>query len=132
MTNYIKKPHTTIFIGPTGCGKTRLVLDLVEKEYNKHFDNIIIICPTISWNKTYHSKDWTKNDDKVWLIEPKDKLYQWIEKLSQLLPRSKTLFIVDDIVADEDRDKKGYSNWLSLVDIMTILYGRSHSLILPY
>ena len=47
MTDYIKKPHTTIFTGPTGCGKTHLVLDLIEKEYNKHFDYIIIICPTL-------------------------------------------------------------------------------------
>ena len=107
MTDYIKKPHTTIFTGPTGCGKTHLVLDLIEKEYNKHFDYIIIICPTLWWNKTYHSKDWIKNDDNVWIIDPKDKLYQWPEKLSQLLARSKTLFIIDDIIADEGLDKKG-------------------------
>ena len=56
MTYYIKEPHTTIFTGPTGCGKTHLVLDLIEKEYNKHFDYIIIICPTLQWNKTYHSR----------------------------------------------------------------------------
>ena len=40
MTDYIKKPHTTIFTGPTGCAKTQLVLDLIEKEYNKHFDQL--------------------------------------------------------------------------------------------
>ena len=79
MTDYIKEAHTTIFTGLTGCGKTLLVLDLIEKEYNKHFDCIIIICATLRWNKTYHSKDWIKNCDKVWVVEPKDKLYQWIE-----------------------------------------------------
>ena len=47
-----------------------------------------------------------QNDDKVWLIEPKNRLYQWIEKLSQLLARSETLFITDDIIADEGLDKK--------------------------
>ena len=78
MTGYIKEPHTTTFTSLTGCGKTHLVLDLIEKEYNKHSDYIIIICPILRWNKTYHSKDWIKNSDKVWLIEPKDKLYQWI------------------------------------------------------
>ena len=109
MTDYVKEPHTTIFTGPTGCGKTHLVLDLIEKEYNKHFDYIIIICPTLRWNKTYHSKDWIKNDDKVWLVEPKDKLYQWIEKLSQLLASFETLFIIDDIIADEGLDKRRQS-----------------------
>ena len=38
MTDYIKEPHATIFTGRTKCGKTHLVLDLIEKEYNKHFD----------------------------------------------------------------------------------------------
>ena len=57
MTGYINKPHTAIFIGQTGCGKDHLVLELIEKEYNKHFDYIIIICPTLQENKTYHAKE---------------------------------------------------------------------------
>ena len=32
MTDYIKKLHTTLYTGPMGCGKTHLVLDLIEKE----------------------------------------------------------------------------------------------------
>ena len=65
MTDDIKEPQTSIFTGPMGCRKTHLVLDVIEKEYNKHFDCIIIICPILRWNKTYHSKDWIKNDGKV-------------------------------------------------------------------
>ena len=107
MTGYIKKPHTAIFTGRIGCGKTHLVLDLIEKEYKKHFDYLVIICPTLRDNNTtYHSKDWLKNDDQVWLVDPKNKLYQWIEKLSQLLRHLETLFIIDDIIADENLDKK--------------------------
>ena len=78
-----------------GCGKTHLVLDLLEKEYNKHFDYIIIICPTLRWNKTY-SKDWIKNDC----------IYQWTEKLSQRLAHSETICIIDEIIADESLDKR--------------------------
>lgn len=37
MTDCVKIPHTAIFTGPTGFGKTRLALDLIEKEYNKRF-----------------------------------------------------------------------------------------------
>ena len=65
MTRYIKKLHTSIFIGQTGCGKTNLILDLIEKEYNKNFDYMVIICPILRENDTYHSKEWTKNNDKV-------------------------------------------------------------------
>ena len=57
MTDYVKEPHTTIFTGQTGCGKTHLVLDLIEKEYKKHSDYIIIIYPTLRVNKTYHVRD---------------------------------------------------------------------------
>ena len=96
---YVKDPHTTIFTGQTCCGKTHLILDLIEKEHNKHFDYIIIICPTLRWNKTYHAKSWIKNDEKVWLVD-------WVETLSQLLARSETLFIIDDIIADEGLDKR--------------------------
>ena len=52
----------------------------------------------LRWNKTYHAKEWIKHDDKVWLAEPKDKLYQWIETLSQLLARSETLFIISSMI----------------------------------
>ena len=75
VTGYLKKPHTSIFIGQTSCGKTQLVLELIEKEYNKHFDYIVIICPTLRENDTYHAEEWIKNDDKVWLVDPKDNLY---------------------------------------------------------
>ena len=109
MTGYIKKPHTSIFIGQTGCGKTHLVLGLIEKEYNKHFDYIVIICPTLKNNKTYHAKEWIKNDGNFWLVDPKDKVYQWIQKLSELLWSLEVLFIIDDIIANKELDKSRQS-----------------------
>ena len=43
MTNYIKELHAAIFTDPVDYRKNHLVLDLIEKEYNKHFDYIIIV-----------------------------------------------------------------------------------------
>ena len=58
-------------------------------------------------NATYLSKNWIKNDDQVWLVEPfKDNLYQWIKKLRELLPFFEVIFIIDDIIASESLDKK--------------------------
>ena len=74
MIDYIKEPHTSIFIGQMGFGKTHLVLELIEKEYNK-----ILISTLRENNKTYHAKEWIKNNDNVWLIDPKDNLHQWIK-----------------------------------------------------
>ena len=110
MIGYTKEPHSIIFTGLTCCGKTNHVLDLIEKEYNKHFDYIIVICPTLGWYKTYYqAMEWIKNDEKAWLVEPKHTLFHWIEKLSELLARSETLFIIDDIIVDESLDKKRQS-----------------------
>ena len=67
----------------------------------------MIICPTLRENNTYHAKEWIKNDDKVWFVEPtKDNLYQWIKKLSELLRFLEVLFIIDDIIANEILDKR--------------------------
>ena len=106
MRDYIKKPHTRISIGRTNCGKTHLVLELIEKEYNKHFDYIVIICPKLRENDTYHAKAWIKNNDNVWLLDPKNNLYQWIKKLSELLRFFEVLFIIDDIISNQSLDKR--------------------------
>ena len=43
--DYIKEPHTAIFTGQTKCGKTHLILDLIEKQYSKNFDYITVEPP---------------------------------------------------------------------------------------
>ena len=52
----IKDSHRAIFTEFTGYGKSHLILDLIETEYNKNFDYIIIICPTLRQNKTHQNK----------------------------------------------------------------------------
>ena len=51
----MKEPHTALFVAPTGVGKTHLALSLLETEYRKHFDFIVIICPTLRY-KLYIQK----------------------------------------------------------------------------
>ena len=79
---------------------------MTEKKFNKNFDYIVIICPTLRENKTHHAKGWIKNDDKVWLVDPKDNLYQWVKKLSELLRSLEVLFNINDIIANKDLDKR--------------------------
>ena len=102
----LKEPHTALFVAPTGVGKTHLALNLLENEYLNHFDFIIIICPTLRYNQTYRSRKWFWNDPNVILIEPGNQLYDWIEKLERIFAGYKTLFLIDDIIADENLDKK--------------------------
>ena len=102
---FMKEPHTALFVAPTGVGKTHLALNLLENEYRNHFDFIIIICPTLAHNETYKSRGWVWNDPDVIPIEPDNNLYYLIEKISNLLAGSATLFLINDIIADEALDK---------------------------
>ena len=106
MTTYVKEPHTAIFSGPTSCGKTRRMLDLIEKEYRQHFDNIVILCPTLRLNKTYLERSWIWKDDYVFCFKPRGNLFEIIEKLSSLFSGEETLFVVDDMITDETLNKK--------------------------
>ena len=121
---FIKQPHTSIFCGPTSCGKTVRVLDLLENEYKHNFENIVILCPTLRWNKTYLERSWIWSDPYVFCIEPKDRLFDWIKKFSKLLANEETLFIVDDMIADETLDKKRQP----LLDLAISGRHRRHSL----
>ena len=103
---FIKEPHTALFVAPTGVGKTHLALSLQENEYRNHFDFIVIICPTLRYNSAYQSRGWVWNDPDVIPIEAGNQLYYLIEKISNLLALSVTLFLIDDIIANEALDKR--------------------------
>ena len=102
----MKEPHTALFIAPTGVGKTHLALSLLKTEYINHFDLIVIICPTLRYNFTYKTRSRVWNDPDVIPIEQGNNLYYLIEKISNLLAGDKTLFLIDDIIADETLDKR--------------------------
>ena len=95
----MKEPHTALFVAPTGVGNTHLALSLLENEYKNHFNFIV------RYNSTYKSRGWVWNDPYVIPIEPGNQLYYLIEKISNLLAGSTTLFLIDDIIAYEALDK---------------------------
>ena len=120
----MKEPHTALLVAPTGVGKTHLALDLLESEYKNHFDLIIIIGPMLKHNETYRSQKWFWTDSEVISIEPGSNLYYWIEKIGNLLAGSKTLYLIDDIIADETLDKRRQP----LLDLAISGRHRGHSL----
>ena len=42
-----KCAHSAIICGAKGCGKTEFVLDLLETEYQRFFEYVIVICPNL-------------------------------------------------------------------------------------
>ena len=81
-------------------------MNLLKNEYRNHFNFIVIICPTLEHNESYKSCCWVWNDPEVIHIEPGNQLYYWIENISKLLTGDKTLFLIDDIIADEPLDRR--------------------------
>ena len=102
---FVKEQHTVFFVAPIGEGKMHLALNLLKTEYRNHFDFIIIICPTLVHNQMYKSRGWVRTDPDIIHIEPDNNLYYLIEKISNRLTGSKTLILIDDIIADEALDK---------------------------
>ena len=120
----MKEPHTALFIAPTGVGKTHLALSLLENEYRNHFNFIVIICPILRYNSAYKSRGWVWNDPEAIHEEPGNQLYYLIKKYSNPLPGDKTLFLIDDIIADEALDKHGQP----LLELAILGRHRQHSL----
>ena len=92
-----------------------LVLDILEDEYCKVFSFIVILCPTIQWNKAYKNRDWIgdvrkpKNKNII-IVNP---IVKEEEKLQELLivffnkyAGQPTLYIIDDCSGTKELTQK--------------------------
>ena len=144
-----KYPHSAIICGQTGCGKTEFVLNLLELPQDRGgyagvFENIVILCPTIEWNKTYKNRPWIGNiknpiDKRIKIVNPVTK--NGDEKLQELLrvffnkyAGTRTLYIIDDCSATKELQRKKicYQNLHSLAGMLNNLYGLFHKDIIQF
>ncbi len=100
------EPHSAIICGQTGCGKTVFVLDLIETHFLETFEHIIILCPTLEWNKTYRERYWMYYDKQVIKINPEDRLQDWLRILFLKYAGKPTLYVIDDCSATKDIARK--------------------------
>ena len=111
-----KYPHSAIICGQTGCRKTEFVLDLLESQYAGVFDNIIILCPTINWNKAYKNRCWigdvrSQKDKNITIVNPvmpdgTERLQELLRLFFDKLAGKPTLYIIDDCSATKELTKK--------------------------
>ena len=105
--NLPKFPHSVMFVGVTASGKTEILLKLLETVYKNHFEFIVILCPTISDNKTYLSRKWIFDDKNIFIMcDTEGKLNEWIKLFKNALKGHQTLFIIDDCSAEGEINKK--------------------------
>ena len=93
--NLPKFPHSAMFVGCTSCCKSEFLLRLLETEYKNHFEFIVILCPTISENKTYPvSRNCILDDKNVFIVcEVEGKLDEWIRSFKNMLKGHQTLAV---------------------------------------
>ena len=63
------------------------------------FRHIVVLCPTLKWNTTYKSRPWILSDPEVYLVNPGERLHDWLEVFFRQFAGEPTLFIIDDCSA---------------------------------
>ena len=101
-----KGAHSAV-CGQTGCGKNVFVLSLlVEGPYWGFFRHIVILCPTIEHNKTYKQCPWLWTDPEVYVLDPSERLHDYLRAFYLVFKGEPTLFIIDDCSATKALTKK--------------------------
>ncbi|MCU7809098.1 MAG: hypothetical protein KZQ73_14705 [Candidatus Thiodiazotropha sp. (ex Semelilucina semeliformis)] len=101
-----KTAHSATICGQTGCGKTVFILDLLEGLYEGLFRHIVILCPTIRHNKAYRERLWIWTDPEVYVLDPGERLHDYLRAFYQLFQGEPTLYIIDDCSATKALTKK--------------------------
>ncbi len=93
---YVKTPFNMMIVGMTNCGKTYYLLEMIEKEYFRHFENIFLICPTYNWNKTY--QEWEYKDSERFYPIPCDQnsVDDFLKYIMDNFKGTNSLIILDD------------------------------------
>ena len=127
----MESPFNMIICGMTNSGKTVYLLNMLEKQFNKHFDYIILICITFSWNKTY--QEWKYiNDSDFFSIEcDKDKVHKILHIVQEIFKGNNSLIILDDCTSSQDEIiEKRKNNKYSTLEI-NLRYPYEYKIINP-
>ena len=104
--NLPKFSHSAMFVGVTACSKTEFLLQLLETVYKNNFEFIVILCPTLSSNKTYLSRKWILDDKNVCIVcNVERRLNEWIKLFKITLKGHQTLFTINDCSAEGEINK---------------------------
>ena len=103
-----KYPHSAVVCGQTGYGKSVFVLDLLEKEYQGVFKNIVILCPTKSVTRPT-KRSWIDGvrcpkEENIFIVNPvqldgTEKLQELLRMFFKRFAGSPPLYIIDDCSA---------------------------------
>ena len=98
-TDLLPKDTHAAIVGQTGCGKTVFILDLLEGPYREVFRHIVVLCPTVRHNKTYHKRPWIWADPEVYVVDPGERLHDYLRAFYLVFQDEPTLYVINDCSA---------------------------------
>ena len=98
--------HSATICGQTGFGKTVFILDLLEGPYRGFFQHSLVLCPTVRHNKTYQQCPWIWTYPEVYLLDPGERLHDYLRAFYHVFMGEQTLYIIDDCSASTALMKK--------------------------
>ena len=102
----IRTAYSAIISEQTGCGKTVVILDLLEGPYRRFFRHIVVLCPTIWHNKPYQQCPWIWTDPEVYVLEPVERIHGYLRAFYQAFMGEPSLYIIDDCSATKALTRK--------------------------
>lgn len=105
-TVFPKDAHSALICGQTGCGKTVFTLNLLEGPFLSRFKHIVVICPTVKHNKAYQGCPWIWTDPEVYIVDPSERLHDYLRAFYSVFQGEPTLYIIDDCSATKALTKK--------------------------
>jgi len=104
----MEPPDHVVIVGPTGCGKSRFVVETLRGPLHGKFNHIVLICPTYAWKKTYRC--FTKGDPRFLALQPdaaaEGEVEDMLQQCSAVFDQGQTLLIVDDCAFSKDVKKQ--------------------------
>ena len=91
-----KDAFNMIIVGMTCCGKTKFLLDFLEREYFGCFEFIFLICPTFEWNSTWEEWKYYNDDDFYAIPCDQDDVEKWLKYIVNFAKGNKSLIVLDD------------------------------------
>lgn len=89
-----------IIAGPSNCGKTNLLISLIESENGLKFENLYIYSKTLGQEKYQYLEKLLKNIDGIGF-------YKFSSSQDVIAPseaRQNSIFIFDDVICDENQE----------------------------
>ena len=79
---------------------------MLEGPYRGFFQHIVVLCPTVRHNKAYQQFPWIWTDRDVYLLDPGERLYDYLRAFYHIFMGELTLNIIDDCSVSTALTKK--------------------------